>query len=148
MNERTNHCRKHERRFAGKNGLFLYHLILIRRPPTWGDSVAHRCGLQEPANGARRGHPFQNSNFSHFSDQNFQNFPNASQCIRTHPDASECIRTHPNRSEQVRTSPKPSKNVRTLRTTRIFRTNISEIFRMHPNASGCIRMHPNASEQV
>ena len=55
----------------------------------------------ELANDASRGHPFQNLNFSHCLDENFQNFANASECILTHPDASECIRAHPNRSEQI-----------------------------------------------
>ena len=43
-----------------------------------------------------------------FFDRFFQNFPNASECIRTHPGASERIRTHPNRSTQVPASPKTS----------------------------------------
>ena len=44
----------------------------------------------------------------------FQNFPNASDCIRTHPGASQRIRTHPNRCRQVPASPKTSKKLKKL----------------------------------
>ena len=70
-----------------------------------GRQRAPTCGLQEPANGARRGHPFRNSNFSLFPDQiskNFRTRPNASERIWMHPDVSKRIRTGPNRSEPLR----------------------------------------------
>ena len=43
---------------------------------------------------------------------NFQNAPNASECIQTHPNGPKCIRAGPNRSEQVQTDPKTQKNLR------------------------------------
>ena len=80
----------------------------------WSRPVA----LAEVRKRSRRSKSLPEMQKSHFSDQNFRNFPNASERFRTHPDASECIRTGPNRSEQVRTRPKTSKNVRTLQKIR------------------------------
>ena len=63
-----------------------------------------------------------------FFDQFFQNFPNASECIRTHPGASERIRKHPNRSGQVPASPKTSKRLKNLAKTRENFAKISQKF--------------------
>ena len=53
----------------------------------------------------------------YFVDRFFQNFPNASECIRKHPGASEHIQMHPNRSRQVPASPTPSTNLQKLAET-------------------------------
>ena len=66
--------------------------------------------LAEVRKRSRRSKSLPEMQKSHFSVQDFRNFPNASERFRTHPDASECIRTGPNRSEQVRIGPNTSEN--------------------------------------